>query len=86
MKAYIVIIAILTVIITVYDKYAAKKLPRCRVPEKVLFLLAFIGGAIPEYITMQIIRHKTRHKKFMAGLPLIAAVHIFLIVFYLVKF
>lgn len=85
-KAYLIIITLLTVTITVYDKYAAKKLPKNRIPENVLMTLGFIGGALPEYITMKIIRHKTRHKKFMIGLPLFTALHIILILVYHVKF
>ncbi len=73
-------VSALTVVVTVYDKVAAKKLPRNRVPEKVLFLLALLGGAAAEYITMKIIRHKTLHKKFMIGLPVIIALHVILIV------
>lgn len=53
---------------TVYDKYAAKHKKR-RVPERTLFLVAACGAALPMFIVMQLIRHKTRHKKFMIGLP-----------------
>ena len=53
---------------TVYDKYAAKHKKR-RVPERTLLLVAACGGALPMFIVMQLIRHKTRHKKFMIGLP-----------------
>lgn len=45
-----------------------------RVPEKNLFLVALLGGAPGEYVTMRLIRHKTLHKSFMVGLPLIFAV------------
>lgn len=86
-KFCFVIITVLAVIITVYDKYAAKKLPRNRIPENVLLLIGIFGGAFAEYITMKIIRHKTRHKKFMIGLPLISALHIIIMIsVYLVKF
>lgn len=30
------------------------------------------------YITMKLIHHKTRHKKFMIGIPIFIGVHIFL--------
>lgn len=85
-EKYFVAISLLTVIITVYDKIAAKSLPRHRIPEKVLMLLGFLGGALPEYITMKLIRHKTRHKKFMISLPLFAVLHIAILAFYLAKF
>ena len=68
---YIAVISIVTVIVTVYDKIAAKKRPRHRVPENTMLLLAVLGGGLAEYITMLLIRHKTRHRKFMIGLPVI---------------
>ena len=82
MTSYLIIISALGAIITVYDKIAAKKFPRHRIPEKTLWLIGIAGGASAEYITMKIIRHKTRHKKFMVGLPCIAALHIILIAVY----
>ena len=67
-------ISALTAAITIGDKLAAKCGWR-RVPEQTLFLLALIGGAAAMYVTMLLIRHKTKHKRFMLGLPLIIAVH-----------
>ena len=69
--AYFAVISLVTVIVTVYDKIAAKKRLRHRVPENTLLLLAVLGGGPAEYVAMQLIRHKTRHKKFMIGLPVI---------------
>ena len=76
------VISSISVILTVYDKIAAKKLPRHRVPEASLLLLAALGGSLPMYITMQIIHHKTQHKKFMIGIPVILAVQIVLTILY----
>lgn len=42
---------------------------RWRVPEKTLFLFALLGGALGMFLMMKAIRHKTRHKRFMIGLP-----------------
>ena len=80
---YVLIINALTGIITVYDKIAAKKLPKKRIPEKTLFLLAFIGGSPAELLVMCLIRHKTKHKKFMVGLPVILVLQIGAAAFYL---
>ena len=82
MTVYFIIISALAVIITVYDKIASKKLPRHRIPEKTLLGIGIAGGALAEFITMKIIRHKTKHRKFMAGLPCITALHIILIAVY----
>ena len=59
------------IIVTIYDKIAAKKRPKHRIRENTLLLLAILGGAAAELVTMLLIRHKTRHKKFMIGLPVI---------------
>ena len=78
----LLIISVFAVIITVYDKIAAKTLPKRRIPEKVLLLTALLGGAAAEYVTMLLIRHKTRHNKFMMGLPLMMVLHIVLFAIY----
>ena len=75
-------ISALSVIATVYDKIAAKCLPRNRVPEATLLLLAALGGSLPMYVTMQIVHHKTLHKKFMIGIPVILAVQVILMILY----
>jgi len=82
---YFLIISLITVTVTVYDKKAAKKFPRNRIPEKVLFILAIAGGSLAEFITMLKIRHKTKHLKFMIGLPVIFVVQLS-ILFVILKF
>lgn len=67
---YIFIISLVTIILTVYDKIAARK-RHFRISEATLILCGVFGGAVAELVTMLIIRHKTRHVKFMLGLPLI---------------
>ena len=67
------VISLVTVIVTVYDKIAAKKRPKHRIRENTLLLLALLGGGVAEFATMLLIRHKTKHKKFMIGLPVIIA-------------
>ena len=68
---YFAVISVITAVVTFYDKKAAKKYPKQRVPEKILFLLAILGGSVAEYLIMLKIRHKTKHKRFMIGLPII---------------
>ncbi|AIS52246.1 hypothetical protein TKV_c10720 [Thermoanaerobacter kivui] len=52
------------------DKYkATHKL--WRIEEKTFFLLSLSGGSIGVLIGMYIFRHKTRHKLFTIGIPLI---------------
>lgn len=71
---YLAVLAIVSVIMTVADKASAKRGGR-RVPEATLMMLGLFGGALPMYVIMKTIRHKTKHKKFMIGLPLEIALH-----------
>lgn len=73
---YLAGISLVAVIVTVYDKWAAKHRPRHRTPEKTLLVLAALGGSVAMLLTMLTIRHKTRHPKFMVGIPLILAAQI----------
>ena len=79
---YLAVISIISAVVCCYDKIAAKRGWR-RTPEKTLLGLSVLGGSAAMYIVMQIIRHKTRHNKFMVGLPLIMLLQIAIIlVFY----
>lgn len=77
---FVLIFSALSVILTVYDKFSARKGNMYRIPEKVLLGVAVFGGAAAQYIVMKIIRHKTCHRKFMLGLPAIIIFHIFIII------
>ena len=72
------ILAAVSVALTVLDKRAAVK-GKWRVPEATLMLLGLCGGALPMFVAMRTIRHKTKHMKFMIGLPLEMALHVALI-------
>lgn len=73
-------ISALSVIMTVSDKVLAIRRKR-RISEKTLMILGLFGGAAAMYLTMLLIRHKTLHKKFMIGLPIIILFQIFLVAF-----
>ena len=81
---FFIILAVIAISVTVYDK-AAAKISKRRIPEKVLFAVAAAGGALPMFITMKVIRHKTRHKRFMLGLPAIILLQAILAVLITVK-
>ncbi|MDE6893461.1 MAG: DUF1294 domain-containing protein [Lachnospiraceae bacterium] len=57
------------------DKYKAKK-RAFRIPEATLFIIATIGGSVGSLIGMYTFRHKTRHRKFVIGMPLILILQI----------
>lgn len=80
--AALVYIGIISFILCIYmyvDKERAKK-KEWRISEKTLFLLAIFGGALGGVLGMYLFRHKTRHNSFAFGFPLLAAVHVFLLV------
>ena len=77
--AYLALISLISVIVTVYDKGAAKRRPSGRIRESSLIALSVVGGSAAMLLTMLIIRHKTRHPKFMIGIPLILIIQAALI-------
>ena len=72
---YLFIVSIISVFVTVLDKYLAKH-NMWRISEKTLFIFAVLGGGVAMYTTMRIIRHKTRKNKFMFGIPAIILLEI----------
>ena len=77
--AYLALISLISVIVTVYDKWAAKRRPSGRIRESSLIALSVVGGSAAMLLTMLFIRHKTRHPKFMIGIPLILIIQAALI-------
>lgn len=82
LPVYFLIISVISIVLTVYDKYASKRNLR-RISEKTLMFLSFLLGALPMYITMIFIRHKTRHPKFMIGLPLLIILNAIMVYAYI---
>ena len=80
---WVAVISALSVIVCIYDKIISKRgRVELRIPEKVLLILSALGGSLAMYITMQIVHHKTRHRKFMIGIPVIMVLQIALIIVY----
>lgn len=52
------------------DKRRARK-GRWRIPERTLFLAAFLGGSVGAIAGMWTFHHKTKHWYFVYGMPLI---------------
>lgn len=68
---YLIAISIISVVVCIYDKFASKHMTKHRTREATLLLLSALGGSVAMLLTMLIIRHKTKHVKFMLGIPLI---------------
>ena len=81
---YILGINVITFIIYGIDKLKAKK-GKWRTPEACLLGLAVIGGSIGAYLGMKVWHHKTMHKKFRYGIPMIMAMHAVLLVYLMTK-
>ena len=72
---YLALINVITFIVYGIDKLKAKK-GRWRIPESTLLLLAIVGGSMGAWCGMRVWHHKTLHKKFRYGIPLIIATQI----------
>lgn len=70
MVLYLLVLNMIAVIVCIIDKVKARR-QNWRVSEKTLFLISILGGAVGMYMTMKIVHHKTLHKRFMIGLPII---------------
>ena len=81
---YLAAVSLAAVIMTVSDKSRARKHKR-RIAEKTLFGTAVLGGSAAMYLTMIAIRHKTKHKRFMIGLPLIMIVQTAIIALVIIR-
>lgn len=75
MLIYLLIINAVAFILMLADKRKARK-NLWRIPEKILFLTAILGGSIGNLLGMYLLRHKTKHFSFILGIPLILAVQI----------
>ena len=71
---YLIAISVVSVVVCIYDKIAAKHNPKHRTREKTLLFLSALGGSVAMLLTMLLIRHKTKHLKFMLGIPAIILV------------
>ena len=54
-----------------------------RVPERVLFLIAIIGGSLGGILGMYAFRHKTKHLSFVIGMPVLLLAQIIVLYFLL---
>ena len=76
---YLAAINVITFIMFGADKARAVKC-RWRISEAALILAALLGGSIGALAGMRIFHHKTKHRKFTIGIPVILALQIILMV------
>ena len=82
---YLLAVNIATFFLYGIDKYKAKK-NQWRISEATLLLMAVIGGSIGAWVGMRIWHHKTMHKKFEYGIPIIIILQVALAVYLLTIF
>lgn len=76
---YLVLINLAAFLLMGIDKSRARR-ELWRIPEKVLFGSALLGGSVGAIAGMFFFRHKTRHLSFRLGLPVILLLQIVLYV------
>ncbi len=76
---YLVAVNVVTFFLYGIDKFKAKH-SMWRIPEATLLGLAVIGGSIGALLGMKVWHHKTMHKKFQFGIPVIILLQIALII------
>ena len=67
---YAAVMSLITFAAFGIDKYKART-GRWRIRERTLFLLALLGGGVGAFLGMKVFHHKTLHKKFVIGIPII---------------
>ena len=77
---YLLAINIVSLFLYGIDKYKAKK-NKWRISEATLLMMAVIGGSIGAWIGMRLWHHKTMHKKFKYGIPIIFILQVCLVVY-----
>jgi uncharacterized membrane protein YsdA (DUF1294 family) len=82
MVQYSLVMNIIGLFIMAIDKYKAKH-HQWRIAEKTIWLVSFIGGAVGTAVGMYLFHHKTRHRAFRYGLPLLAVMEIVAYVWFL---
>ena len=79
---YLIVINVVTFLVYGIDKWKAKQ-GSWRISEATLLILAVIGGSIGALLGMKVWRHKTQHKKFRYGIPVIIIIQLVIIGYFL---
>ena len=79
--SYIIVLSLIGFSSMGIDKWKATH-HKYRISEKNLLLIAMLGGSIGSLIGMKCFHHKTLHKKFSIGVPMILLIQILLVTLY----
>ena len=72
---YLILANLVGLVLMGADKSKARR-HRWRIPERVLFLSAILGGSLGATGGMWLFRHKTRHWYFVVGMPAILVLQV----------
>ncbi|MGN6712986.1 DUF1294 domain-containing protein [Anaerocolumna jejuensis] len=78
---YFILVNTFSFLLMGIDKYKARK-NKWRIKESTLFLSSVIGGSLGSLLGMFFFRHKTKHRKFVLGMPCILLIHICLLLYW----
>ena len=78
--AYFITVNVLGLVLFGIDKWKAKH-DKWRISEATLLSLTVIGGSIGTWVGMKVWHHKTMHKKFKYGIPLVMVLQFALLLF-----
>ena len=81
---YLVIMSLTAFIAFGVDKRRSKR-GLWRTSERTLLLLTVLGGSPGALLGMRVFHHKTRHRKFTLGVPLILAVQVLAVWFFIFR-
>ena len=77
---YIIAVNLVTFVTYGIDKYKSIK-RKWRISQATLLTMAVIGGSIGAWTGMKVWRHKTMHKKFTIGIPIVFVIHLFIVIY-----
>ena len=78
--AYFITVNVLGLVLFGIDKWKAKH-DKWRISEAILLSVTAIGGSIGAWVGMKVWHHKTMHKKFKYGIPLVMVLQFVLLLF-----
>ena len=77
---YLLLVNLIAFVLYGVDKRRARQ-GRWRISESTLLGIALLGGAIGAMVGMKVFHHKTKHKKFSLGLPVIFVLQMALVLY-----
>ena len=80
---YLIVLNLVGFFIMLVDKKRAIK-NQWRISEKALICISIIGGSIGMLAGMSTFRHKTKHKKFTIGIPVILIIQVAILAYSLI--